>query len=278
MVLSKEKMEQSRINTFCPDIYKELKKPLELVDFLKIVKSNKIKINVNELRHFSYFFTLNDEEDKLICEILKIKNSNWVIESTDVEDSELVNDSIHVYSSKYVRESHDVKFSENVGGSFTIVSSTDVTDSKFIFNSKNVKSSVDVRDSKNIETSYHITNSNMIFDGDSIDDSFCIEFSNDLKNCFFCKTSCFLNNGILCYSFNSDYKDKYYFCNKEITKERFESYVNTIKVLMDKTYNGSADKETTKRELESFYEWAIGLPEADEEYINVILKKGRYNL
>lgn len=281
MVLSAEKMEQTGSNLYCPSIYgyfkSKVQKPLELIDFLKKIKAQKInEVDANEIKHFQYFFILEVEEIELINEILRIKDSVYITESTDVEKSVLVNDSMFVYNSARVRSSHDVKNSTEVEGSSTIVHSTNIVDSKFVFNSDYIKSSINIRDSKCIESTSCANGSNIVFNSDNIDDSFGIEFSSYLKNCYFCKTCYKLENGILCYSFVPFTEGKYYFCNKEITKERFEGYADTVKMIMSETFKGNSDKKTKARELKNLYEWALGLPEADEDFINAILKKGRY--
>lgn len=278
MVLSREIMEQRGSNIYCPTIFKALQKPCELIDFLKKVKSKQIEVDLNEIKHFEYFFYVNEEERALIYEILGIKNSKWVVESMNIEESELVNDSLYVYNSRNVRSSHDIKSSEKVEGSSTVVGSTGIFDSKFIFNSNYVECSTNIRDCINIKSTSCTNNSNSIFNSDNIENSFGIEYSSYLKNCYFCKMCYKLDNGILCYSLTPFSEGKYFFCNNEITKERFEGYVDTIKMLMENTFNGTQDKKIKGRELKNFYEWALGLPEADESYINAILKKGRYNI
>lgn len=269
MYLTKELLEKKKVNIYCPTIYEEVsKKPQELMDILD--KIQKKKLDSNELLTLPYFIPFDLEEEKKMEEILNLINCKAVIYSKNIKNSEVVSESSEVKDSDCIWKSNNVTNSSYVTDSNVISNSQHIKDSRYVIDSYEVTESADVDNSCAVYRSNHVLNSFLVSLGIDISDSIGIIASDEIKNCYFCKGCSDMVNGIFCYSFDWTDKDKYWFCNEEISKEKFEGYVKMIKRIIEGSYLGHKDR-LSDYEIGNLRDWANSLPKADKDYITVIL-------
>lgn len=266
MLLTKEMLENKRLNGFCSTIYKAVgKKPREVRDIIKDYEKKKLEINPYEFFAIQEYYKLEDDEINALERIFKITNSEWVVRSHDVADSKIVRDSYAVTNCDTVVDSNNIKDSYTISNSTNVFNSHDIRDSQFVFDSCFVKDSTDVHNSFFVEDgSRNVYNSYYIFDSSQITKCSFIDYCVNMENCFFCKLCEDDKNCLFCYSFSElQDENKYYFFNKEITKEKFDAYLKTMN-------NFIIFEDVLIHDLSN---WLKTLPEYDEILFNGIKEK-----
>lgn len=264
MLLSKEMLEKKSLNIFCPTIYEVVKnRPRELKDIIRDYEKKKNSVNPYEFHTIKDYFKVDDEEWDAIERIFNIKDSEFVLRSRDIMNSKLVRDSYMVTDSQSVVDSNNVKKSTEVSGSTNVFESNHITDSQFIFKSYFVKDSTDVHESTFVEDgSQNIHKSYYVFDSTNIIKSSFINYCVNMENTYFCKLCEDCRNCMFCYAFSCNEEDKYYFFNKEVSKEKFDAYVDALD-------NFIVYEDVLAEGLEK---WLRTLPEFDEELFNGITR------
>ena len=272
MYLTKELMETKNLKIFCPKIYEEIsKKPAELIDVLEMIKRG--KLDKDELLTLPYYISFDEEEDKLLEEILNIKDSSGVVFSKNVSGSTLVSECSDITNSRVLWKSHNVENSDTVWDSSIVSDSKNVSDSRYVFDSAEVNESTDVSNSSAVYGSCHITESAFVRDCEVVDKSIGIVFSNNIIDSYFCKGCYNLNHGLFCYSFGEKVEG-FWFCNKEVSGNTFGNYVKIITKIIKRSLNDKTDS-IYEDELEALEEWAKGLPSVDLIYLETIFKSIR---
>lgn len=227
-----------------------------------------------------HYFHFSDEEMKIYndhCQIkncgghvlrsAKITNSNWVYNSTDVQDSNYVGHGEKVIGSTEVANSIDIKRSNNIINSKNIGYSENVADSDNIYNSENVINSSYINWCGVINSSFMLDDCQFMYKCRNTKDSYFCGFVEDSNHCIFC---------------NNIHGVEYQIFNKQVTQEEFNR-VKEILLIQLQAENVDLLNVNEKNHLdarfsydlrfdrmfeklsEQFYGWVGSLPEYDEQ-------------